>query len=228
MPYQILIPAYNAGQTISKLLTELASVGQQPVKITVVDDGSGDDTVKICQEFGVEILRNTENKGKGNALKKGFEAFLAHSDAEYVLCMDADLQHPVSSIPDFLRKAESGRRFIIGSRNRSVKSMPAHRILSNSMTSYILSKLTGQKIEDSQCGYRLIKRNVLEKMHLGEDGYQLESEILLKAAQNNVKIDFVPIPTIYNSEKSHMRNFSDTLKFIRLIVKHFLSTNYPY
>ena len=105
--------------------------------------------------------------------------------------------------------------------------MPAHRILSNSITSYILSKLTGQKIEDSQCGYRLIKRKVIEKMELGEDGYQLESEMLLKSAQNDVKIDFVPIPTIYNTEKSHMRNFSDTLKFIRLIVKHFLSTNYP-
>jgi len=218
--YQILIPAYNAGNTISKLLGQINSISIKPQKIFIVDDGSDDDTADICREFDVEFLYHEMNRGKGRALKTGFNAFLNDNEADYALCMDADLQHPVSSIPDFLKKAGSGSSFIVGSRDRSHKSMPAHRILSNTITSYILSKLTKQKIEDSQCGYRLIHRTVLEKFDLKEDGYQLESEMLLNAAQNGVKIEFIPIPTIYNTEQSYMRNFSDTIKFIKLILKY--------
>jgi glycosyltransferase involved in cell wall biosynthesis len=162
-------------------------------------------------------MHHQENRGKGRALKTGFKAFLDQSETDYILCIDADLQHPVASIPDFLKKAESGNSFIIGARERSLKSMPVHRILSNMITSYIISLITRQKIKDSQCGYRMIHRDVLNNLDLHENGYQLESEMLLKAAKNGVKIDFIPIPTIYNAEKSHMRNFRDTLKFIRLV-----------
>jgi glycosyltransferase involved in cell wall biosynthesis len=221
--YQILIPAYNAGETISLLLNELASLRQKPLKITVVDDGSVDDTFEKCKLFDVEILRNRENRGKGSALKKGFQTFLEDSNAAYLLCMDADLQHPVSSIPDFLQKAaETRSSFIIGSRLRSVKAMPFHRILSNAITSRLLSSITGQKIEDSQCGYRLIHRKVLENVSLDENGYQLESELLLKAAKAGIEINFLPIETIYASEKSHMRHFRDTYLFIGLVLRHIL------
>ncbi len=222
--YTLLIPAYNAGQTISKLLSQIDSIGEKPQKIIVVDDGSQDDTSTICQDHDVEILSHEKNKGKGRALKTGFEALLGQEDSDYLLCMDADLQHPVASIPDFLQKAGSGSRFIIGSRDRSLKAMPPHRILSNTITSFILSIITGQRIEDSQCGYRMVHRDVINKLQLNEDGYQLESEMLLEAARNDIKIDFIPIPTIYNDEKSHMGNFSDTIKFIRLIFKYILGS----
>jgi glycosyltransferase involved in cell wall biosynthesis len=224
--YDILIPAYNAGRTISNLLSEIHSTRERPQNIFVIDDGSTDDTVVKCQGLAVKVISHKKNLGKGRSLKTGFEAFLEQSGADYVLCLDADMQHPVSSIPDFLAKTEIGTSFVVGARERSLKFMPVHRILSNIITSLIISLITGQQIKDSQCGYRLIHRNVFKGLELNEDGYQMESEMLLKTAQNGVKIDFIPIPTIYNAEKSHMRNFRDTLKFIRLIFRFLLNSSF--
>ena len=221
--YEILIPAYNAGNTISALLEELGNLTRKPQKITVVNDGSQDDTRENCKRFAVEVINIEQNSGKGRALKNGIQDFLDRSSADYLLCMDADLQHPVSCVSDFLKTAnQTGSQLIIGARPRSVKTMPVHRILSNAITSLILTRLTGQQIQDSQCGFRLIHRNVLQRLRLIENGYQFETEMLLKAADAGINLYFVPIPTIYQSEKSHMRNVRDTILFIKLIIRYLL------
>jgi len=218
--YQALIPAYNAEKTISRVISDLLTIKSKPDTITVVDDGSTDKTVEKCKAFDVYLIQNISNKGKGYALKTGFQAILENHDTEYILCMDADLQHPVASIPDFLEKAENDHsKFIIGARDRSVKSMPFPRIFSNAVTSFVLSILSGQTIKDSQCGYRLIHKDIIKNMEFSEDGYQFESEMILKIAKRNVSIDSVPIPTIYNTERSHIGHIKDTLLFIRLVLK---------
>lgn len=134
--------------------------------------------------------------------------------------MDADLQHPVYAISNFLQYAQQhASRFIIGKRQLSIKKMPIHRLVSNYLTSLIISLLTGQKISDSQCGFRFIHKEVLERIHLIENGFQLESEMIMRAAEIPVPIDFVSIPTIYKSEKSNIGNIQDTFRFIVLIVR---------
>lgn len=218
--YQVIIPAYNAGKTISTVLSQISALDQRPDEIIVIDDGSTDDTAQKCEEHNVRLIRNLKNGGKGYSLKVGFDAILKSNKPEYVLCLDADLQHPVSSIADFLDQAEkNGSKFIIGSRSRSTIHMPFFRILSNTITSFLISQLSKQKIEDSQCGFRLIHKNVLKNLDLVENGYQLESEIIIKAARNGFSIHWVNIPTIYNSEDSHMRHIADTFRFISLILR---------
>jgi len=218
--YDVLIPAYNAEKTISTLLLQFSELTQPPDDIIVVDDGSQDKTAQICEDHKVRVIRNVENRGKGYALRVGFQTFLEDSSLDYILCIDADLQHPVSSVPSFLRTAdEKYSKFVLGVRKNRLKSMPLHRVVSNSLTSYIISWFSGQKIKDSQCGLRLIHRDVLKKISLYENGYQLESEMILKAAKENFVIDWVSIPTIYNGEKSYIGNVSDTLRFINLICK---------
>jgi glycosyltransferase involved in cell wall biosynthesis len=170
--------------------------------------------------FLVRVIRNIENRGKGYVLKIGFKTFLEDSSTEYLLCLDADLQHPVSSVPDFLRVAENKQsKFVLGVRKDRLKSMPGHRVLSNLLTSYIISWFSGQDIKDSQCGFRLIHRDLLKKVKLAENGYQLESEMILNSAREGFLIDYVSIPTIYNDEKSYIGNFSDTFRFTRLIFR---------
>ena len=156
---------------------------------------------------------------KGAALLKGFEYFLQNSKADYLICMDADLQHPVKSIPDFLKNESP---FVIGNREKTLKTMPSHRILSNVITSKILSIASGQKILDSQCGYRMIHRDVISKLELNEKGFQLESEMVVEVAKMGVKIGYVDIPTIYNQSGSNISNVKDTLRFIRYIIKEIL------
>jgi glycosyltransferase involved in cell wall biosynthesis len=217
--FNILIPAYNASKTIKELINQLYQLDIKPENIVVVNDGSIDDTSSIAKGLKVSVVDLPQNQGKGTALINGFKYFLQNSKADFLICIDADLQHPVKYIPIFL-KNES--KFVIGNRNKSLKFMPFHRILSNVITSKILSFVTRQKILDSQCGYRMIHRDVISKLELKETGFQLESEMIVEAAKRDVKIDFVDIPTIYNQSSSSISNVKDTLRFIRYIFKEIL------
>ena len=214
--FNILIPAYNASETIDELINQLFQLDIKPEQIIVVNDGSTDETSNITKELNVNIVDLQQNQGKGAALLKGFEYFLQNSKADYLICMDADLQHPVKSIPDFLKNESP---FVIGNREKTLKTMPSHRILSNVITSKILSIASGQKILDSQCGYRMIHRDVISKLELNEKGFQLESEMVVEVAKMGVTMEFVDIPTIYNQSGSNISNVKDTLRFIRYIIK---------
>ncbi len=221
MKYAILIPAYNAERTLPKLIGALVKLPVLPVKIVVIDDGSVDNTAEVAVIDPRVLVKTLEkNQGKGNALKAGFELILQRYDVEYILCMDADLQHPVSSVPDFLAIAAEGKsKYVIGNRLKRPGLMPVHRILSNTITSWLISRVTGQRIKDSQCGYRLIHRDVLAGLALQESGFQLESEMIIRASQMSHRIDFIDIPTVYETGSSNISNLKDTMRFIRLIFR---------
>jgi glycosyltransferase involved in cell wall biosynthesis len=215
--YTILIPAYNAAETLQELLMQIKTVAS-PNQIVVVDDGSVDQTAKIAQNEGVIVLTHSYNKGKGSALKTGFREIIQNRKEPYILCMDADLQHSVNDIPKFLQCAAEDRyQLIIGNRLSRTDNMPYHRRLSNRITSFIVSKLTGQQIQDSQCGYRLISKELLSTVQLEENGFQMESEMILKAAEQGYQVGFVNIATVYRDESSSIRHVYDTLKFMALI-----------
>jgi glycosyltransferase involved in cell wall biosynthesis len=218
--YQVLIPAYNAAKTLPAVLRQLEALPQKPSGILVIDDGSTDSTGAVVAGGNAQVHRFSRNQGKGKALRQGFELLRDDQQAEFIVCLDADLQHPVSSIPVMLTAAEKLQsRFMIGVRHRSASSMPLLRRLSNSITSAVISLLSGQKILDSQCGFRLVAKNVLREISLSENGFQLESEMLLRVAARKIRIDQLPIPTIYNSAGSHIHHVQDTVRFIVLITK---------
>ena len=102
----------------------------------------------------------------------------------------------------------------------SIRHMPISRKFANLCSSAILSKITKQRINDSQSGYRLIKTDVLKRIKINEEGYQIETELLLKAAKKGFKIINVPIKTIYAGEKSHVRPFKTAFRFLRVVTKN--------
>ena len=222
--YDILIPAYNAQNTILELINQIKDIKHQPNRIIIVDDGSNDKTPILIKDEVDSVITHEENKGKGFALRSGFDEFLKSNSSDYLLCMDADLQHPVSHISRFIQYAKNNKsEFVIGKRDRKIGVMPFPRIISNSTTSLMLSLLCNQKIEDSQCGFRFIHRDALQKLSLSEDGFQLESEMIVEAAKENIKIDFIEIPTIYNGHVSYINHMGDTIRFIRLILSQLMS-----
>ena len=218
--YDVLIPAYNAEKTLPTLTRQLLQLRQPPGKIWVVDDGSNDNTVHCVNHPSVILKQLPKNHGKGFALRQGFNEFLNNSSAEYIICMDADLQHPVESVGTMVERLNHDQeKIIIGNRDKSARVMPLARVLSNKITSFILSKLTKQDILDSQCGFRAIHRQVLDGIELEENGFQLESEFILRVADRGWKIDFIEIPTIYNGSHSYIKHVGDTYRFIRLIIR---------
>ncbi|MFN3134791.1 MAG: glycosyltransferase family 2 protein [Candidatus Kryptonium sp.] len=219
-----VIPAYNAERTI-KVLVERVKKFIPSEDIVVVDDGSTDMTSAIAFDCGVNVLKHGKNYGKGRALRTGFE-FAMSNNYDAVLTLDADLQHDPDEIPKFWGKFNEGFDIVIGNRMKNLKSMPVERIFSNKITSFLISLRTGRKIPDSQCGFRLIKRSVIEKISVKSDGFSFESEFLIKALLAGFKVGFVEVKTIYNGERSHIRHFSDTFKFIAVYTRSFWGSDF--
>jgi glycosyltransferase involved in cell wall biosynthesis len=221
-----LIPAYNAQDSLKELIQRIRSLAAQPQDVLIVNDGSDDQTSQIARDAKVSVIDADTNQGKGKALRTGFEHYIGQKYEGYIVCLDADLQHPPEKITDFLKFAQkSNCKFVIGNRSKKIGVMPFHRILSNKITSLIISVICRQKIEDSQCGFRLIHTEVLKDLDLEESGFQMESEMILKAAGQGIKIGFVPIPVIYNSHGSQIGNVRDTVMFVWVVLKYIFGNN---
>lgn len=214
----VLIPAFNASRTIFELVRRISSIIEVQ-NIVVVDDGSSDNTSQLAREAGAVVLCHRENRGKGEALKTGFRYVM---DGRYhgVISLDADGQHDERFIPFFLQNAlQEEVDILIGSRMDLVGQMPWVRVLTNRITSACISALVGQKIPDSQSGYRYIRTDVLKVLRLRTSHYDTESEILIQAGRKGYRIDSVPISSIYGEEKSAIRPMRDTLRFILLVMR---------
>jgi len=218
----VIIPTYNEAKEIGNLVKQIRS---QNLDVVVVDDGSSDDTAMIAKDCGAVVLCNPTNEGKGASLIKGFDFALSH-DFDAVINMDGDGQHLPEDIPYFIRLAKySDSAIIIGNRMQKTKNMPVVRLFTNRFMSWFLSSLAHQNIPDTQCGFRLIKKEVLKKIRLVTSKYETESEILIKCSRLGFKIESVPIKTIYMDEKSQINPFIDTLRFFRFVIKELWTTH---
>lgn len=219
MKYTVLIPAYNAHNSIDILLNRIENLPRKPKRVIIVDDGSNPALTPKESFKDIYILRLVKNQGKGAALKAGFQHFLDFESTSWLICMDADLQHEPESIDLFLNYVEKFPEtdVVIGQREISFGKMPMMRVLSNKITSYIISLIAGKKIGDSQCGYRMLNRASISNLDCKENGYQFESEFILKSRHKKISFGFVPINTIYTNHGSSIHHIKDTLKFIRLI-----------
>jgi len=219
----VVIPTYNESRTIGDLVNKIR---QQNLEVLVVDDGSQDNTFQIAQDNGAKVLRNSSNMGKGVSLIKGFHYAMAN-DFDAVITMDGDGQHRCEDIPYFIRLAKySVSSMFIGNRMFQRQSMPAIRVLTNKFMSWLVSRVSGQEIPDTQCGFRLIKKDVLKKIRLQSSKFEIESELIIKAARSGFKIETVPIKTIYNNEKSRINPLIDTLRFFHFIIRQIWTTRY--
>ena len=212
----LLIPAYNEARTIGQVVSEAREIIES---VVVVDDGSQDATAQIAEDSGALVIRHPVNSGKGSALRTGFQHVLDNG-YDALITMDSDGQHDVNDIPGFLKAFdERGSGIIIGSRMQDISTMPAIRKFTNKFTSFVGSLLAHQKIKDSQSGYRLISSDVLQAVELETTGYEMESEILIKASRAGFRITSVPIKTIYGQEVSKINPVVDTCKFFRLLFR---------
>ena len=216
----VLIPAFNAAKTIGDVITGVQRFIPKD-RIVVINDGSRDSTASVAGSTGVQVVTLPSNLGKGAALQRGFDVVLG-TTLEAVVTMDADLQHSPDFLPRFLELYSSGQYdIIIGSRLHNMKGMPLHRILSNTITTFLVSARTATNISDSQSGYRLIGRNVLESVRLHSDGFEAETEFIIRAADKGFRFGVVPIQTVYGGEKSHMTHISTTVKFIKVLFQDY-------
>lgn len=208
-----VIPFYNEEDFIVEVIKKTLKYVDL---VIAVDDGSNDNSLNLIKKIdNVEIIILDKNFGKGAALRAGFSLAI-ELDFDIILTLDADLQHDPNFIPVFL---DAIKKFdlVIGNRLSDLKSMPFHRILSNYLTSYLLSLKLKKMIKDSQCGYRAYRKNVLQKISIHNSGFEAESEIIVRTSREGFMIGFVDIPTIYGNEKSKMKSFQAIKGFLKIL-----------
>jgi glycosyltransferase involved in cell wall biosynthesis len=213
-----LIPAYNEAARVAKVV---AVAHRHVDEVVVVDDGSTDETVTAAEKAGAKVLRHQQNRGKGAAIATALDYF-GRSDAELAVLLDADGQHDPSEIDKFVNAAETDRiDVVVGSRMGDVRRMPRVRLWTNQFTSWVTSRLAGQRIPDSQCGFRLLRRTVLKDLRPSTARFETETEMLIQASRAGHKIISVPIRTIYEPGRtSRIHPWRDTVRFFRLVGKY--------
>jgi glycosyltransferase involved in cell wall biosynthesis len=213
-----LIPAYNEAARVGKVV---AVAHRHVDEVVVVDDGSTDETVTAAEKAGAKVLRHQQNRGKGAAIATALDYF-GRSDAELAVLLDADGQHDPSEIDKFVNAAETDRiDVVVGSRMGDVRRMPRVRLWTNQFTSWVTSRLAGQRIPDSQCGFRLLRRTVLKDLRPSTARFETETEMLIQASRAGHKIISVPIRTIYEPGRtSRIHPWRDTVRFFRLVGKY--------
>ncbi len=207
-----VIPAFNNASTLAEVVGKTC---RQIDHVVVVDDGSTDKTAHVAEVAGAHVIRVPQNRGKGNALRMGFR-YVLEKGFDAVVTLDGDLQHDPAEIPKFIACHErDGAGIVIGNRLKYKGRIPPIRYGPNKVGVVLFSWLTGQRIEDSQCGFRLYDRRVIQDVRILNNGFEAEADILLRAGKRGYTIWFVPVKAIYFSKSRYRtcyRPIKDTFR----------------
>ena len=213
-----VIPAYNEEKHIGEVVRRTR---QKLDDVLVVDDGSADKTAERAREAGAEVIVHEKNLGKGETIKTGLRHWLDRQ-FDFVIILDADGQHPPEEIDRFVAAALSADepKLILGNRMNDVSSMPLVRRLVNRWMSQQISALCGQEIPDTQCGFRMLHRQLIPELLGGAARFDYETEMLIVASRKGFRIASVPISTVYSDEVSSIHPIRDTIRFFKLMWRY--------
>ena len=213
-----VIPAYREEKHIRDIVRRTR---QELDHVLVVDDGSEDKTATRAREAGAEVIVHSQNRGKGEAIKTGLRYWLDRQFV-HVIILDADGQHLPEEIDRFIAAAGSAteRSFFLGNRMNNLTGMPFIRRVVNRYMSNRISRVCGQKIPDTQCGFRMLDRQLIPELLGGGDRFDYETEMLIIASRKGYPIQSVPITTVYSDEVSKIHPARDALRFFKLMRRY--------
>jgi glycosyltransferase involved in cell wall biosynthesis len=217
----VVIPAYQEAATIADVAARARTHADV---VIVVDDGSRDGTAAALAGLDVTLLRHATNLGKGASLTDGIVRAL-DVGADAVITLDGDGQHEPEEIPRLLRawRASPGD-VVVGARLRRAGSAPRARRAANRCADFLVSWAAGQRIDDTQSGFRLYPAALLAKLdvpRLRGGGFAFESELLIDAARAGARVHSVAIDSIYRAgaRPSHFRPVSDIVRIARMLAR---------
>jgi glycosyltransferase involved in cell wall biosynthesis len=212
------IPAYHEETHVRGVAERVRA---QLDHVLVIDDGSTDATAARAREGGAEVIVHPVNVGKGEAIKSGLRHWLERPEIEFILLLDSDGQHLPEEIPRFFNAAAASQASLfVGTRMNDVREMPFVRRTVNRYMSRRISRLCGQDVPDTQCGYRMIHRDLAPLLLAGTSRFDYETEMLIVASRAGFRIASVPISTIYSDEVSSIHPVRDTIRFFQLLRRY--------
>lgn len=224
----VILPAYQPDETLVAIVNRLWETGSRNI---VVDDGSGAQYRHIFDRIGdiCTVLRHTENKGKGAAVKTAL-AYIKKElgGREVVGVMDADGQHLTEDMWRLLDAAGSHKNTLVLGVRRMGKDTPFKSRWGNRITREVFHLVSGVKVSDTQTGLRAFGTELIPRLLAVEgERYEYETNVLLAFAREGVAMEEVPIRTIYHDREnscSHFRAFRDSMRIYKDILKFSLAS----
>ncbi len=196
----VAIPAYNEEVAIGSIVLRTLKYADE---VVVIDDGSADHTAEVARLAGARVLTHVKNEGKGAGIRDAF-SYARHNGADILVLMDGDGQHDPDEIPLLIEPIlDRGADFVNGSRHKAKKNnAPAYRQLGQRILDGATNAGMGQKITDSQSGFRAFSSKTFGCFAFRQNGMGIESEMLLEAADAGLQVKEVPIRVRYDVEGS--------------------------
>ena len=192
----VCIPAFNEEGVIGDLIKETLSFVDS---VVVCDDGSSDNTIKEAEKSGAFVLKHGENKGKGAALKTLFE-HVKHSEFDIIVTIDGDGQFLPNEIKKLTKPIqEKSADIVVGYRFDDSTEMPSYRKFGNKILDHATNIVTNLPIRDTQSGFRAYSKKAIDSIEFSNDGFTADSEILISASENGLRISEEKITVIYDT-----------------------------
>ena len=212
----IILPAKNEADSLKGLLPRLRQHYPND-EIIVIDDGSTDNTVEICNQNNVNVLSHVYSMGNGAAIKTGVH----NASGQILVFMDADEQHNPADIDLLLKKLDSGFDMVVGARRIDTHASLTRR-LGNSLYNKLASWMTGYPIEDLTSGFRAARaRHFRRFLYLLPNKFSYPTTSTMAFFRAGLSVGYVPIQAVNRrgNSKSHIRLFHDGLRFLIIILK---------
>ncbi|MBN8692834.1 MAG: DUF2062 domain-containing protein [Bacteroidetes bacterium] len=210
----VLIPTYNNAKTLEAVISTTLEYCDD---VIVVNDGATDSTPVIISKFSnITVFKHEVNKGKGMALRNGFKKAL-ELGFDYVITIDSDGQHYPEDFITFLNKVEEvPNSLIIGARNMAVDNVPGKSTFGNKFSNFWFWVETGIKLPDTQSGYRLYPVKRMRNIWLFTTKFELEIEVIVKAAWRGIPVISVPVKVYYAPQGERVTHFRPGKDFTRI------------
>jgi len=238
-PLAIVVPAYHAERTLRGTLGRIPCAELPPLRVLVVDDGSGDGTADVARRAGadlgldLEVLVHPQNRGYGGAQKTGFQRSLALGCRVHAL-IHADGQYAPEELPRVLAPLLAGESDVcVGSRILSGQAvrqgMPLARYLGNRSITWLENRVFGLSFAEYHSGYMAYATSALSRIPFEAltDRFHFDGEMLLAAGKLGLRVAEVPVSTHFGDESSSLAPLP-YLREIAGVLLRYLRRGYPF
>ena len=210
----IVMPAKNEAVNLQKLLPLLQAT-LPGAELIVVNDGSTDDTVALCESLGVSVVSHQYSKGNGASIKSGAR----HASRDTVVFMDGDGQHKPADILRLYAVFCQGHDMVIGARSAATQASVG-RLLANTLYNRLSSWMANQTIRDLTSGFRIVnRRKFLKFLYLLPNGFSYPTTITMSFFRAGYSVAYVDIEAGKREGKSHINLLKDGMRFFLIIFK---------
>jgi hypothetical protein len=217
----VVIPCLNEAENIEACVTAaLEAIVRMGVQgeVIVADNNSEDDSARLALTAGARVVVE-RRRGYGSAYLAGFGA----ARGRYIVMADADLTYDFKEIPRFVEALAQGAEMVIGDRMENIQpgAMPwLHRYVGNPVLTGLLNLFFRTGISDAHCGMRAVRREVLPRLDLRTTGMEFASEMVIRAAKENLRIAEFPIEYHPRGGESKLSSFRDGWRHLRFLLVH--------